>query len=497
MARHNLKLNYDELEKLATSCLELGCSLDYIKTSVKNMENTIANCKGQAASSISGDGDEIVGVIEQLKTGLDKFATETNSFVSDMSAIINSQGGGMIHVNSWDCNFNLGQMILDLVNFNAYAQGSSGKVSYATNGLSMSMLSQEEISQVNQVNANLENIVELMKTEARELLKYEDDFQKFKQKISDFENKDDDYRNSMQNIYYDVADVKWYQRTSTKIIIAVAVIAVAAAIVLLAPVIAGLAGAGGAIGAMATVASSATAVGIATDIVMVGIGTGVLSSAVSVYTGDDVEDALGTGLMDGVIAGAVTGGVGEIAESAKLAQMGTKLSEFASSRGVMLKGETARFMVKEGVEYTGEVAAKIADCLYNGKDINMLHIGTTAAFDRGMDNAFKAGGEYVSKRLLDQDINIFRNGEFSFNDAEKALKKLFTEKSIDAGKELTSQVGHEVIDNTLKEKNNITDTNIEIETEKIPEKFAEDGLEKFVKDILETTAEHIDGRAGS
>ena len=208
MARHNLKLNYDELEKLATSCLELGCSLDYIKTSVKNMENTIANCKGQAASSISGDGDEIVGVIEQLKTGLDKFATETNSFVSDMSAIINSQGGGMIQVNSWDCNFNLGQMILDLVNFNAYAQGSSGKVSYATNGVSMSMLSQEEISQVNQVNANLENIVELMKTEARELLKYEDDFQKFKQKIRDFENKDDDYRNSMQNIYYDVADEK-------------------------------------------------------------------------------------------------------------------------------------------------------------------------------------------------------------------------------------------------------------------------------------------------
>ena len=66
MARHNLKLNYSELEKLATSCLELGSSLDEIKSTVKNMEKTIANCKGQAASSITGDGDEIVESIDKF-----------------------------------------------------------------------------------------------------------------------------------------------------------------------------------------------------------------------------------------------------------------------------------------------------------------------------------------------------------------------------------------------------------------------------------------------
>lgn len=491
MARHNLKLNYSELEKLATSCLELGSSLDEIKSTVKNMEKTIANCKGQAASSITGDGDEIVESIDKLKTGLDKFATETNSFVSDMSGIINAQGGGMLQVNSWDCNFNLGQMISDLVSFNSYAQGSRSNVSYASGGFSMSMLPQDEVAKINQINANLENVVELMKSAARDLLKYEDDFQKFKKTISDFENKDDDYRNSMQNIYYDVADVDWLHKTSTKIIIAVAVIAVAAAIVIFAPAIAGLAGVGGAVGAIATAASSATAVGIATEIVTVGVGTGVISAGVSVLTGDDVEDALGSGLMDGVIAGAISGGVGAIADSTKIATMGTKLSEYASSKGVMLTGNTARSIVKEGVQYSGEVASSIADCLYNGNDINMLQIGTTAAFDRGKDKAFEAGGDYLNKKISDGEINLFRDGKFSMDDAKKAVKKIFTDRSLEAGNEITGQVGHEIIDNTLVEQ---SENGIEIEAGKIPENYAQDGMEKIVKDSLENVSDNVGHR---
>ena len=34
MARHNLKLNYDDLEKMAASCLELASSLDGISNAV-------------------------------------------------------------------------------------------------------------------------------------------------------------------------------------------------------------------------------------------------------------------------------------------------------------------------------------------------------------------------------------------------------------------------------------------------------------------------------
>lgn len=489
MARHNLKLNYSELEKLANSCLNLGSSLDEIKSTVKNMEKTIQSCKGQAVSRITGDGDEIVESIDKLKTGLDKFATETNNFVSDMSGIINCQGGGMLQVNSWDCNFNLRQMVSDLLDFNSYAQSSRKNVSYATGAVSMAMFPQEEVEKISQINASLENVVELMKLAARDLLKYEDDFQKFKKTISDFENKDDDYRNSMQNIYYDVADIDWLHKTSTKIIIAVAVIAAAAALIIFAPAIAGLASVGGVIGTIATAASSATAVGIATEIVTVGIGTGVISAGVSVLTGDDVEDAFGSGLMDGVISGAISGGVGAIANSTKIAKMGTKLSEYASSKEIMLTGNTARSIVKEGVQYSGEVASSLVDCLYNGKDINMLKIGTTAAFDRGKDKAFEAGGDYLNKKISDGEINLFKDGKFSRDDAKKAVKKIFTDKSMDAGKEITGQIGHGIIDNTLVESEG---NGIEIEAEKIPENYAKKDIKKIVKGSLKNASGRVE-----
>ena len=492
MARHNLKLDYSELEKLSTSCLNLSSSLEEIRNAVKGMETTIASCEGQAVTAITGDGDEIVEIIDKLSNGLNLFGTETNNFCGDMRAIINSQGGGMLHVNSWRSNYNLGQMISDLINFNSYAQGSRHTVSYATNNLSTSLLPEEDVAAISQVNAQLENVVDIMKAGASELLKYEDDFQKFKQKIKDFENKDDDYRNSLQNIYYEVVDAKWYEKTCGKIVIAVVVIGVAAAIIFFAPAIAALAATGGVVGTIAAALSSATAVSIATDIVTVGIATGVLSGAVSIFTGEDVEDSFGAGLMDGIISGAITSGAGAIAKCSKLGMMGTKLSETASSYGIMLRGETARALLAEGVESTGVFTAEVAKCLYNGNDVNVANIAATTAFDRGLDKGFKEAGKYVSKKYFDSDINVFQNGEFSFNDAKKALKKFFADRSIDSAKEISGQIGHEAIDNTLAEDKSIQDVQVsDVELEKIPEKFAKDGLKKGIKTGVDDIADII------
>ena len=495
MARHNLKLNYDDLEKMAASCLELASSLDGISNAVKNMERTISNCQGQAATAIAGDGDEIVGIIEKLSDGLNRFGTETNNFCGDMRAIINSQGVGMLNVNSWDCTYNLGQMITDLVNINYDAKKSKKKISYSTNGLSMAMIPQNDISEINRINAQLENVVEIMKAGASELLKYEEDLQKFKKIITEFENKDDEYRNSMQNIYYDVADVKWYQKTSSKIIIAVAVIAVAAAIVLLAPAIAGLAAVGGTVGAIATFLSSSAVVGVATNIVAVGIGTGVLSGGIAIFTGDDIEDSFGTGLMDGVIVGTINGGVGAIANSTKLGVIGTKISEYASAKDIMISGETTRFALYEGLSFTGEFSASVVDCLYNGKDINLLKIGATSAFNVGMNNLFDAGGMYISKNYLEKDVNVFKNGDLSITDIKKGLKNFMTNKSIESVKEVTGQAGEQVIDNAF-ENNNIVDAEYDIQMEKIPEKLAEEGLNNTVKKSLKNMAENIANSKG-
>ena len=78
------------------------------------------------------------------------------------------------------------------------------------------------------------------------------------------------------------------------------------------------------------------------------------------------------------------------------------------------------------------------------------------------------------------NLNIHARTYISPYNEQKGLKNFMTDKSIESVKEVTGQAGEQVIDNAF-ENNNIVDAEYDIQMEKIPEKFAEEGLNNTVK----------------
>ena len=60
---------------------------------------------------------------------------------------------------------------------------------------------------------------------------------------------------------------------------------------------------------------------------------------------------------------------------------------------------------------------------------------------------------------------------------------------MDAGKEITGQIGHGIIDNTLVESEG---NGIEIEAEKIPENYAKKDIKKIVKGSLKNASGRVE-----
>ena len=299
MARYNIKLNYEELKKLSESCLNLAVSLGDIETAIKNMDDAVGNCSGKAAEALYGKGAEIVSNMGDLGIGLTKFSVNIANYSNDMKAIIDAAGSGMLHINTVDVSWNLRQMISDLLEFDSFARGVNpkGNVNALSLGASPNYDSDEDKMLMNQLSGKLDNIKELLVAAANDLANYDEDFEKFKNIISEFENKDDEYRDILQEVYYEISDTGFWGKTSTKVIIGVTLIVVAAAIVFLAPILAGV---GGVVGACAAaIAGCAWLTAIATEVIAVGLFTGVFAGGLAVFTGSDIEDAVGGGLIEG------------------------------------------------------------------------------------------------------------------------------------------------------------------------------------------------------
>lgn len=501
MARYNIKLDYGELRKLSDSCIELASSLNDIETAIKNMDEAVASCSGSAAEALYGKGGEIAGNMNDLGVGLTKFSTHIVKYCNDMRAIINSASEGMLHINTVDVSWNLKQMISDLVEFDDFARTVSPNVNVS--GLISSysgLLADENAVEMNKLEGKLDNVKELLVVAANDLANYDEDFEKFRKIISEFENKDDEYRDILQEVYYEISDTGFWGRTSTKVIIGVGLVVIAVAIVFLAPILAGI---GGAVGAVAAAIAGCTwLVSIATEVIAVGLLTAAFAGGIAVFSGKDIEDAVGGGLFEGTVSSVITGGAGQIAKSGKYLSYGAKaLSKTKYANNPAVK-ENVEFVMKEGLEYAGTVSSSAFLKLYNGQDVNMYQICMNAAYDRGLSIFYKGVSEIIHNQLDLPEIQLIRDGKLSLNDVKNAITNGITNKSIDAAKEVTSQVGHNAIDQFYE--NQETDlqseqeeTSLEVDPEKATQSLVKNDIKSMavdgIKSIVESGVEEATG----
>ena len=374
-------------------------------------------------------------------------------------------------------------MIDDILDFEAYAKGAKAGVTVDGFGdFYASVITSEDKAAIRQVEDKLGNAKEVLIAAANDIMKYEDDFEKFRKIISDFENKDDEYRDSLQEIYYEISDAGFFEKTSNKIIIGVGLIVIAAAIVFLAPALAAV---GGVVGTIAgAIAGCAWLTAIATEVLAVGTLTATFATGLSVYTGEDIEDAFGGGIFDGTVSSVITGGFGQLAKAPKYLSYGTKVLNKTPLKNSAVAKETVEFVMTEGTEFVGEyVGAYTVDKL-QGREIDHAKLLAHTAVDRGVAGAFKQVHEIVDEKWNIPDVELIRDGKFSLNDLKNAVRNGVSDKGVDALKAVAKQIGTQSADNVL---NNIKvpehqeDNSVNVNPDKVTQSVVKDGLKSSIK----------------
>lgn len=489
MARYNLILDYDILEQLATSCNTLAASFDDVKNAVKGTETAVQNCNGDAMNALVGQGDEIVNSIEGLGDGVGKFGEHILKYCNDMKSIIKAETKGKLQVNSVDVKWNLKQMIDDILDFEEYAKGAKSGVTVDGFGdFYASVITSEDKAKIRKVEGKLSEAKEILIAAANDIMKYEDDFEKFRKIISDFENKDDEYRDSLQEIYYEISDAGFFEKTSTKIIIGVGLIVVAAAIVFLAPVLAAI---GGVVGAVAgAIAGCAWLTAIATEVLAVGMLTATFATGISVYTGEDIEDAFGGGIFDGTVSSVITGGFGQLANAPKYLSYGTKALNKTPLKNSAVAKETVEFVMSEGMEFVGEYAGAYTVDKLQGYEIDHKKMLMHTVVDRGVANTFKEVHTAVDERINIPDVELIRDGKFSLTDLKNAVRNGINNKSVDAIKAVAKQVGIQSVDNMMNNmevpEHQEQENNIEVNPDKVTQSVVKDGMKSSIKGYVKS-----------
>lgn len=388
MARWNLKVNYGTVKEVAESAKLLAAGVDSVKNEMKNVQNAISNCSGAAITALDEKTPEIDGNLDKLQDGLNKLGDIFNEFAENMLEIISYGDGGLnnvVHINTNQVKRKLQNLINLTDNLTSYATVADLKTSsmYAP----YIEMSDADRANLASINTKLESIDEMMAEVGNYISQFEDDFEKMRTKVADYENMDDDMKRKIKDLYEDLADIKWWQTTTFKVIVGATLIVAAVAVIIFVPAVAGVA---------------AFAVGVAKSVVAFGALNTTIGLISAYYSGDDIEDAAATGLFEGTIEGLLVGGASQAGKTIGIAASKSKYGKqfLAKFPNVNVKDMVNFFDFN--VEYVGQVANATFKKAYNGKEINMRDI----VLDEALKHTWKAMDKVAMK-----DITLFFKGK--------------------------------------------------------------------------------------
>lgn len=399
MFSRDLKINFGTIQEIANSASNLSNNIDSIKSSLNSMNGIVNSCEGDAASALQEKGPKIIESLDKLQQGLTGMSSTFNDYVDSMCGIISYGDGGInsiVHVNTDQARRKLNSLIDVINSFENFAKGVQPSVTMSN--MYSPLVDDAQRTAAMQCNSKLSDIKDLMETAASGIAVFETDFENARKLIQDFENMDDDFKKKIKEVYYDFADIEWYQTTSFKLIAGAIIITAAAAFVIFVP-------AGG--------AAVAFAVGVAKNVVAVGVLNTAVEATAAAISGEDMADAVATGLFEGCIEGALVG-VGT--EAATLAK-GTKYAAALASKTGMTE-KTMKTVSKLGGEYIGNIASDVAKKAYNSEEIDMGNIVEKQtkkiawkAFDMEMTDSIKTIYSNKANDILAENVDNMDIGD--------------------------------------------------------------------------------------
>lgn len=402
MARRNLKINYGTIQCVANEATKLSDSINSIKNSLNSMNGIIQSCDGDAANALKEKQPDIIKNLDKLQRGLMGMSKIFNNYVESMCGIISYGSGGIdsiVHVSTDDVRWNLRQLIDLVESFENFANGVQPSVS-ATNSFSLE-LSESDKMAVMQCNNRLNEVKDLMKITSSYIVVHEDDFEKFRKVILDYENMDDEFKNQIKDFYYDFADIKWYQTTAFKALAGVVLVTGSILIIaFFAPE-----------SAIALVLINA-----AENAVAIGIINTILEGTTAFISGDDIEDAVATGLFEGSIEGFIIGGAEKIATLSIDTKYVSKILENTN-----FSRDNLEFGFKMGGEYLGRITNDVVKNIYNDEEVNLQEI---------VGKEFKN----MSWKILDKKLGGSITSKINNTEVGDGLGKILNKVNEKAGK---------------------------------------------------------------
>lgn len=429
----NLKINYGTIKDVASEADKLANNINSIRSSLNSIDGIVKQCNGSAAEALQEKGPKIVESLDKLEDGLTGMSKIFNEYVDTMSGIISYGDGGInsiVHVNTDQVRRKLDDMIRIIQSFEHFAKSANPYISMTN--LYMPGVNEAERTATLECNKQLEYIKELMQTAASGIVVFETDFETARKIVKDFENMDDTFKGKIKDVYYDFADIKWYQTTTFKFIASATIlIAAAVFIVVIAP-----ATAGGAAVIFAT--------GVAKNVIAVGLLNAAVAATSAAISGENMADAVATGLFEGCIEGAVVGTANEVGALFRASKYATSLM---SKTGMTEK--TLKEVSKLGTEYVGKIATDVTNNVYNGKEVNMGDI-----VEKETKNiAWKAVDNNISSAINDKyakkAAEIYKEYENSWDIgdmAQKVLKNDIQKKATQYGASMATYSGALVYD---------------------------------------------------
>lgn len=405
-----MKVNYQTVKDVAEAAKSMAGGIDNIRTGIKNLDNAITACAGKSITVLEERTPELDKKLEGLGDGLNQLGDIFNEFAENMLGIISYGDAGidsMVHINTVQVKNSLARMAGVVVNLEAYARSKNPSVG---EGLSMSrplFVSDADKNSISQINSNLDAIKDMVLECASYIKQYEDDFEKMRQEVIDYENMDDTMKAKIKDLYEVLADIDWWETTTFKFVVGAALIVAAVAFIAFVPAAAGVA---------------AFVAGVAKSVVAYGALNTTINLISSYVSGDDIEDAVATGMFEGAIEGILVGGASEAGKV-----IGGVVSKTNAGQSLMAKKNISKKTMEEffgfNVEYVGQVSNSVFKQVYNGQEVNMR--------DTALKEAVKHSWKAMDKVAM-RDINaIFAGKEEAIKEGVgDVTNKLFANKSL-------------------------------------------------------------------
>lgn len=454
MARYNLKINYQIVRDIANEAKSLSEAAVTVENEIKNLSKVIESNSGKAMSALKQSTPELETGLEKFSEGLDQLGNVFNEFADNMLGIISYGDGGInnvVHINSVDVRGQLNKMAGALLTFDAFVRQKSAVV--GDNPLGGLGKTADAKMEVEKINRDLDAIKDMLIESSSYIREYQDDFEKFRQKVKDYENMDDEMKTKIKALYEDLADIQWWQTTTAKFVAGAFLIIAAAAIVIFAP---------------ATVGFAGLVTAMAKGIVSFGLLEAGVSFIGACLSGDDIEDSVATGLFMGAMEGALVAGAGHVGT-----MLGGTVAKTKTVGKVLASKDTA---IKAVSRWKNPKVSKVAINIIKG--VNTKNITDFLSFNT----------EYFGHVAFAGFKQQFNGDEVKWKDnfCKTGIKHMF--KGID--KLAMKDISNYKLENVIKEK-----TDIELPKEMI--KVGKKVMQYSTKGVIYAAQTSIDSLAYS